>query len=121
MRNGNGASLLPAGRMVMCGSLLCADIALLASMVILEGGIVALVRVADTLSRICLASEVVSLLVLIADFVAVMRSTIRGCGEIVKFRPFQPLNNIYLQRPEGQSCICVDLTQRAFFTEFYMK
>ena len=80
---------LSAGRMVMLGSLLSAEIAFLSSMVILEEYIFALVRVADTLSWICSASEELSLLILIADSVAVMRSTVGSCcGEMAKFRPF---------------------------------
>ena len=80
---------LSAGRMVKLGSLLRVEIAFLSAMVILEGGIFALARVADTWSQICSASEELSLLILIADSVAVMRSTVGSCcGEMAKFRPF---------------------------------
>ena len=73
----------------MLGSLLSVEIALLSLIVILEEGIFALARVAETLSQICSASEEFSLLLFIADSVAVMRSTIDSCrGKIAKFRPF---------------------------------
>ena len=68
---------------VQCGN------CLLSWMVIFEGGIFALGRVADTLSQICSASEEFSLLVLITDSVGVMRSIMGSCREeIAKFRPF---------------------------------
>ena len=81
---------LSAGRMVKLGSLLRVEIAFLSAMVILEGGIFALARVADTWSQICSASEELSLLILIAD--SVMRSTIGSCrwgdGEVQAYAQY---------------------------------
>ena len=69
---------LLVGKMVMLESLLTVGILLHSLLVILEG---------DTLSWICSGSEDVSLLLLIADSVAVMKSSICSChGEIAKFR-----------------------------------
>ena len=71
---------------MIVGSLLSAKIALFSLMVILEGGDFTLTRVSNALIS---TSEELSLLVFIADSVAVMGFTIGSCcGEKGKFRPF---------------------------------
>ena len=62
--------------------------AFLSSIVILDGGVCALASGADTLFRICLASANKSLLNLMVDFVAVMRSAaVSCCGEMANVSP----------------------------------
>lgn len=63
----------------MFSSLLSVVTALLSWMVRLEGGTLAVERAADTLSLSCSASVEERLFFLIADSVAVMRSTTGNC------------------------------------------
>ena len=74
--------------MVIFWSLLSSTRAFFYSVVWLERGAVALARVADTLTRSCSASVSASLLFLVADSIAVMRSTTGICsGATAKFSP----------------------------------
>ena len=71
---------LSAGKMVYFRSLFSDAGAFLSSVVRLEGGAFALERMADSFNHSCSASVSASLLFLMADSVAVMRSTTGICS-----------------------------------------